>query len=1126
MKKTLLALAALAAVFAPSQATADALSIVRAFSINGRMHVWVEPWTNYTPDYKLQSRQSGTGAQWADTALSASNWQGAANRPFNDAVCLVTAANNCRGLMDFRIAPADGDDWTEFTVDCRNPLEGTKIYSHESGNPATQAFDADIGSYYLISTYDTRWIGLDFGKKRSVSRLSGIMNEGSITVEGGNEPDFSDARTLFTLSAVDCARTNFYEGTLDQPLSVRYVRLRDTGPGPWFSVWEAEFTEAIKITCDDAVDFLPTIAIDPWYSRENGAQLLRSRSEDSGFETVHTYASGESEWVDSTIVDRSGTYYYRVARIQAGGEPVAAGGDAVPYVFSSEVPVERAFAVNGRLYIFVENFDGDTTKYLYQRWNADSSQWEDYSVAAGNTDTSLAPLPFSSQACIRGTSAGLSGVNRFRIAFDGAAEWTEFTVDARLPLSGSPYHDGTHRAASGAFDGMIDSYYLSAGSAADLWVALDFGSPKTVATLAAIVNGATGAVFEGSNDRDFANATVLKTLSAADCSRDSFYSGAVDTPATVRYVRLRCANEDVWYSVWELEAGEDLSVVRDGEKLPKITIASSHTAESGATLYRSTSENSGYEAVHAFAQGETVWTDGACPALSTTYYYKVGENGIPVSVYLTFAPVVTRALGFNGRLNVWIDDYEDFNSANPQYVLQFRRGASDTWRNYTRLTNGSNNYSVGHPFPTSLMGLTQDFRGVVDFRLQYSNDTREWFYFQVDFGIPLAGTPETDYGDYNGAAAALDGMVDSYYLVSSYGDLTAMRTGIDFGEPKAILSVKWLPNGSHGTFEVSSDGVVYETIYTLGGDDNVATEAHELVLPAPVTASHFRYRAPADEGQWFSVWEIEADGSIAADNFDFETGCPTIIIAKHYAEEYGAAIFRAATPNGVYTKAGQTAAGEYFWTETGTRTGETFYYKVAALDANGEPGALSPDFAKATRIGRLERDSEDETKLRAGVSTIFSNGGGESAEDIASIDSVFDGNTATYPYFENCNPSIGLDFGTKPVHVQKLRLCCHDEPWYTYIWMRNLQVYGSNDEEDPFGNAEAISEMLPNDVTADGGFYREWKTIDCVSTNSYRYVFVKQGSDAFAGDPWRGCAAEIRLYGWRDVKAGLTVIVR
>lgn len=1124
MKKTLLALAAIAA----SSAFADELLIDRSFSVNGRMHVFVNEadWTNKVGDYSLKQRVHGE-SEWNDAALGASNWWGPGGQPWNGFPCLVWDCRNCAGLMDFRLGKTGDGKVAEFTVDGRSPLAGTPICGLDSGNPAAQAFDSMINTYYLISTYTPteRWVGLDFGKKRYISRVSGIFNGGTVDIEVADRADFSDARTILSLDEDECSHDNFYEGFCDSPLGGRYVRAKSTYDSIWFSVWDIEFTEAISIVCNDPSSKLPTITIDPWFSRENGALLLRSTDEAGPFAAVHTFAAGETEWTDGTLPEISGTYYYRVVRLGSGGEPaVEPAGDAIPYVISSDVPILKSFAINGRLHLFIDNFTGNASSYMLQRYDPAAQEWIDYNVVLGNTDTSVAPLPFQNAQCLRGAAADLRGVNDFRVAFAGASEWTPFTVDARLPLSGTPYNNGSHRPAANAFDGMIDSYYLHNGAAADMWPGLDLGEVKNVATVAAIVNNSGAAVFEGSLDRDFSNPVVLRVLSAAECSSGVFFFDVLDAPAAVRYVRLRNPNEEGWYSVWEMEVGEGISVDRNAEKMPSVSIVSAYTESSGATLYRSTSENSGYEAVHVFAQGETSWTDNTCPATGTTYWYKVGESGLPVSVYHTFAPIVTRAFAFNGRANIWIEDYAGWNSENPAYVLQYRQTGSGVWTGCAKFSDGSNNYSVDHPFPTSLMSLGTSFSGLVEWRIRYAADDREWFYFTIDFKNPLKGEPWSDYGGVGNAAGALDGKVDSYCLMSANGDMTVMSTGVDFGESRTFSAVRWLSNGSHGTIEISDDGfATCETIYTLTGDDNLRELPRELVLDSPASARYLRFRAPPDEGQWYSIWEIEVDIAIAAENEDCESGCPTLIFDSRYSREGGAAIFRASRPDGLYARIGTAAAGTTRWTDTSLAVGETGYYKVAALDGTGEPGALSAECAKATRMARLDRNPADETAL-VNCSPVCDTDASAFSNPVAN---AFDGDLTTNPYADGRNPAIGLDFGRKPVVMKKLRIYCHDQPWYIYLWMRHLAVFGSNDEADPFGsNAVQISEELPGDVSADGGFYREWRDIDCTGETPYRYIFVKQVDDVYAGDPWRGAAAECRFYGWRGKSQGICIFLR
>ena len=1118
-------LAAAAAAMGIVSAVAEELSIDRAFSVNGRMHVFVSAadWTNDVNDYALKSRAHGAEA-WSDMGLGASNWWGPGGQPWGGQVCLTSAGNDCRGLMDFQLTCVSSGKTVEFTVDARNPLAGTLNSCSGVGgdNSVGNAFDSMINSYYLIRTDNDRWLSMEFDRKTYISRVSGIFNGGDLVIEVADKADFSDARTLFTLTSEESHHDNFHDRGIDQPIGGRYVRVRSVS-GPWFSVWDVEFNEAIRITCEDEETKAPTITIDPWYTRSHGARLLRSSSADSGFEPVHTFGQEESVWTDTTLPATTGTYYYKIARIKEDSTIVDPSGDAVPYVLSADVPITRSFAINGRLYLFLDGFNDNLEGYLIEHQDPQTGAWAGYPVMIGNANSNVQNRPFGNAHCICGVNRDLCGVNNFRIAFDGAAAWTTFAVDARLPIAASGYHDSQYGPASNAADGLIDTYYLDHFGGGNMYPALMFDGAKRVATVAALVNNAAGAVFEGADDSEFTNPVVLRTLSADDCRSTALYTALLDVPAEVRYVRLRCANGEEWYSVWEFEVGEGMTVTRNNkdEKLPLVSIVAEYTKSGPAVLYRSTSPDSGYEAVHTFAQGETIWVDATCPELSTTYYYKVGESGIPVSFYYTFAPTVTRAIAFNGRLNVWIEDYVPVDgNGSSAYNVEYRLTPAGPWIPHGKFKNGSESQGTTHPFPQSFMSILSDFRGVVDFRLQLKADTRDWAYFTVDFGNPLVGTPETDFGDSLQAFQAMDGKVDTYYLAMTYNDRRDMRTGVDFGEMRTFSSIRWLPNGSHGTFEVSDDGVEYREIYELTGDDNVWNEVHELVLDQPVSARHFRYRAPAGGSEYFSVWEIEVDAAVSTENKDNESGCPTVVIARRFAEDYGAAIYRATQENGAYAKVGETAAGVYRWTDATLQPGDRCFYKVARLDENGQPGALSAESAKGERFMRLDRDPADETTLVrcTPVSDV--------AFDSNSLANIFDGNLATEGFAEGKNPSAGLDFGGHPVVMRRVRWYCTDREWWLYQRMRTLAVFGSNDENDPFGpNAVQISEALPNDLGDLGGFYREWCDMDCKTDVPYRYVFVRQVGETFASDPWRGQVAELQFYGWRK-QSGLVVVVR
>lgn len=506
----------------------------------------------------------------------------------------------------------------------------------------------------------------------------------------------------------------------------------------------------------------------------------------------------------------------------------------------------------------------------------------------------------------------------------------------------------------------------------------------------------------------------------------------------------------------------------------------------------------------------------------------VGESGevaMPADVTVirpVAAPVVTRAFAINGHLNVWV---EDFTSNVSDYVLQRREPDGVTWTTYTKVAVGSNDGVTNHPFGPNIYSPDPSLRGMTHWRIAAVAHPDLWREFDVDARLPLAGTPVcmTQSND-NGVANAFDGKSDTYYLINA--EWWSMYVGLDLGEEKTIRQIAYLPNGGKddGVYVEIADNASFENstrVRTLSvSEDLDRTRIHVITFDEPITTRFIRLQS-AYTG-YFSVWEFEVSEGVQVFNDDFATGYPTVRFAAD--ADSPTDIYAARKANGSYQKVATVPAGTASWTDTTLAVGEVRWYKVGRCIARG------------ARIRRIERDPLDETILRD--CTVFSACDKPFAQG-GEPEMAFDGNLATTASVgpvdggtaeESGNPALGVAFADgKAAFVEKCRVYCVDNPWWTYMRMAGVTVYGSNDELDPVGSATAISEPLPSDLSAVGGFYREWIDIPCRSTESFKYVFLRLPDGVRDSDPWRGNAAEIQFYGWseKDVaKPGLAIIVR
>ncbi|MBP5285509.1 MAG: hypothetical protein ILO34_05305, partial [Kiritimatiellae bacterium] len=499
--------------------------------------------------------------------------------------------------------------------------------------------------------------------------------------------------------------------------------------------------------------------------------------------------------------------------------------------FADAPEVVRAFSINGRFHCWVTGFADNPGSYAVQyRPYGSGDVYQNLGTTTGNWYGN--GLPFNAEHCIVSEYPVLNGKYEFRISTaDDMENWTDFIVDARHPLPGFEYYSGTGASSQTTFDSQINTYTLFNEAEAVNWFAVDLGEPKMLTSVAAVMNGGPGAIIEGSMDHDFSSVVTLKTLSAAEVDPTVFYSAGLGEPAVVRYVRIKNLGSG-WFSVWELELDEGFFVSNDGtaDKYPVFTIDSSISAEYGAAFFRSTDENSGFVEIGRVAAGATSWTDTSIGE-DTTCYYRVApidSNGdalapadYTLSYFRTLAPKVTKALAFNGKMNVWIEDFDQWNA--DLYDFQYRLSPSDAWVDYSKFTTGSNN-TTGHPFGPSRMTLENNWKGVVEWRVAFKTLPGHWFNFTVDFGNPLGGTSIADYGEASGnsnsAQQTADGLLDTYsaYVaqrtvtwIDASGELSDKAETVEYGK-KATFPWAYFEKVGDGTYiysmsvETSVDG--------------------------------------------------------------------------------------------------------------------------------------------------------------------------------------------------------------------------------------------------------------------------------------------------------------------------------
>jgi hypothetical protein len=124
---------------------------------------------------------------------------------------------------------------------------GTSGSYNNSGNTITNVFDNNLGTFFDGPTANGCWAGLDFGAGVSnvITQInycprsaSGSRMVGGI-FQGANQPNFSDAVTLYTVTSQPAAGV-FTAASIANGAGFRYVRYLSPNGG-WGNVAELQF---------------------------------------------------------------------------------------------------------------------------------------------------------------------------------------------------------------------------------------------------------------------------------------------------------------------------------------------------------------------------------------------------------------------------------------------------------------------------------------------------------------------------------------------------------------------------------------------------------------------------------------------------------------------------------------------------------------------------------------------------------------------------------------------------------------------------------------------------------------------------------------------------------------------
>ena len=402
------------AVMMAQPVLSDAPVVLRSFSVNGRVHVWVEGFTGNPADYVLQ-RQNTATQEWTAIGTGVGNATLTGGRPFDNAASLCTVGNSFRGFAKWRVAlasEAESGNWTEVVVDSRHPISGSEALSYNGwyygSNPPGLAFDGEVGSYFLTASGSVEgsryneWVGIDLGAEKLISGIAFIANGGNGTdyVEIADDPSFQNPTVVATLAPKMLVADALREVAFEQPVSARYIRMRCNDADDWFSVWEFEVDEAVGIRSDDVETGCPTVTMLSMLDKGYGFDIYRSYNGVS-FSKIASVAGGVYAWVDETVSPGKEARYRVGAKVSEGGASTAAG-NAATHVRARHI--ERDFTksrseLTGCSAIGVHYsedwaepagnaFDGslDTCPGCYHYWtdpNTDSLRWYCHNPAVG-----------------------------------------------------------------------------------------------------------------------------------------------------------------------------------------------------------------------------------------------------------------------------------------------------------------------------------------------------------------------------------------------------------------------------------------------------------------------------------------------------------------------------------------------------------------------------------------------------------------------------------------------------------------------------------------------------------------------------------------------------------------------
>ena len=391
----------------------------------------------------------------------------------------------------------------------------------------------------------------------------------------------------------------------------------------------------------------------------------------------------------------------------------------------------------------------------------------------------------------------------------------------------------------------------------------------------------------------------------------------------------------------------------------------------------------------------------------------------------------------------------------------------------------------------------------------------DWFTFTAVARNAATGTLMGTPGSYmnNGFTFNMnhDANIDTFFDGPESSGGNNLWSGIDLGTPRTIIGVRYSPRlifsgrMTGGQFQVDNDASFSSavTVYTVpSAPPYTNMTAATVTLSSPYR--YVRYLSP--DGGWGNASEVEFDlapsapqaptGLAVAHSGDLTNDWPVLswTFASHDLIS-SSIVYRATAPGGPYTARTPGGLLGSTWTDTNLLVGVVYYYKVAALYADGTTvlDGTKSGYVTYRRSERLERDWSNLTTLKSGMTAFYD------ATDIwYAASRLFDGDVNTFGDAGPANSKVGVDLGV-PYTVTSIRF----SPRYTWINRANgAVIQGANSAS--YSPATTL-------VTLSNSVYGALTTLYVPDTNSYRYVFATR----LDGGEFYSNLSELELYGWR-----------